>query len=1666
MNLARNGGVAPIRAAIMGLVALSLAAAVLAQPPSASQSLSVRRAQGISALMATAPVRDDGALGGPQILRTSDHFLRGVALGASGVLPVPAALSDPEMVARAFLSKHQYLFTSESGAVQFPTLRVKNAGADSIVRLEQTYAGIPVYGAQIVLQVGDAPNGRGIKFALSHLLHDTTALDSGVLPVAPSVTADQAREAAIAFTAALYSYTSFYLRAEEPTLMIYDPAVTDQSDPAHLVWKTVVTSVISPYIREFFLVDAHTLEVVKHFTLIKTALYREIYDSNNTTADPGTLERSEGQPAANIADVDQCYAYFGDTYNFFFRLFGRDSIDNMGMTLSATVRYCPDPDPFYCPYQNAYWTGARMYFGEGFTVQDVIGHELSHGVTEYESNLIYWGESGAINESMSDVFGELMDITYKDGAADTDTPAVRWLMGEDVPGMGAIRYMADPPAPPYYQPDTYMGRYWQPVTDPTDNGGVHQNSGVGNKLCFLLTDGTPFFAPFNGKTVQAMGTTISAQLFYACDTMFLTQSSDYYDLGLCMYQAANILGLTPRQVDNVLTACVAVAIIPPLTVNAIDPDFSPIIVPVTVTPEDITSQTNGLTQFERIYFGRTMITLDPAPITIDGYVFVAWMTNYDDTQLDTQRIQSFILMRPTVMTAIYRLAPRTLTVNSLNPSSGASIGIDPADRFGYGSDRTPFARSYEYGTRVTVTAPSDIIDSRVFFKWQLNGLEFAGNTQTAIKLAITDDMTLTAFFQPATHTLTLMPLPADAAPFITVNPFDKLGFDSGVAPFNRVYNHGTMVTMTTPDALPPGRIFTKWLRDGADFSGSTSLTTQIFMDYDHAMTPVYKPTPRMVAITSTNPGSGATVDVVPADSNGAVGGLTPCARTYDHGTTISLTASPMAGANLFSKWQRDGADASTKAGYAFVADADTTFTAVYITPAQPYYLLKVTAFDPSCLVTINTTPADYNGDGDGVPSFQRAYPQNTAVTVTAPVSCNIGGLAYAFQEWLLDGNSYSTSVTAQIAMNDHHLLRVVYAAPIPLSGCSLLVASSNPNVGVPIDMQPSDAAHLGPGLTPYTRVFNRSTHTLATLTAPSKAASDRYFHKWLLDGADFSGNSQLAIKVAMGGSHIVTAVYDTRTTCALTVDSADPDKGVAIKVSTADLNGATDGVTGLTRIYDNGAATTLTAPVSAVNNGLTYAFHKWLRNGKDFAGNRFMTVAVPLTEDVTMTAVYCTAWYEDYVIAYSDNVRSHKFRYQKGSPKYEFLPLNDIITSGEGIVLPFTQAGVIGSLSVIPNRLTTLGKTPRAIPQIVTAAGFNRVFVQGTVARRYAGAVQAGVMMKNLTIMGGCANDVRAAELGTVRIVGIPAAASQTSVHTRPLSLAPGNGKQFLTANISLAGVGLKELQAPYQPVRVTAQTKRFGGKTPGIGVAKLGSTSGTLQGAIVQQVLAVGSEVAFDEIISIVPADIAQGFYPRKRDVAILSRMLILDKNYGSNITPREIFSEGNLRVGAVGGDVSPSLPGVANLTAFPARIVAGLKLSLAVSASKAGTGGFIGVHSASADATTGTATTATAIGIISGANDTTGKASDMVILVGPGGVNALFYAGAKNAGVDPYIAPEPIEKGNLALKSNARTATGKITGAASVNPIGALKLAQRLKLMSNVSPDFQINGKKLSLW
>src|SRR6476661_3579876 len=219
---------------------------------------------------------------------------------------------------------------------------------------------------------------------------------------------------------------------------------------------------------------------------------RSVFDAKSGESLPGLLIRKEGEAATGDPAADEAYDGLGHTHSLYADVFGRNSIDGLGMPLKASVH-------FGKLYDNAFWDGQQMVFGDGdgevferFTRSlSVIGHELTHGVTQFSAGLAYRNQAGAINESVSDVFGAMVEqYVRRQSSADAS-----WLIGEglftpQVEG-SALRSMK---APGTAYDDDVLGKDPQPdsmdsyVRTSADNGGVHINSGIPNRAFYLVAD--------------------------------------------------------------------------------------------------------------------------------------------------------------------------------------------------------------------------------------------------------------------------------------------------------------------------------------------------------------------------------------------------------------------------------------------------------------------------------------------------------------------------------------------------------------------------------------------------------------------------------------------------------------------------------------------------------------------------------------------------------------------------------------------------------------------------------------------------------------------------------------------------------------------------------------------------------------------------------------------------------------------------------------------------------------------------------------------------------------------------------------------------------------------------------------------------------------------------
>ena len=387
-------------------------------------------------------------------------------------------------------------------------------------------------------------------------------------------------------------------------LGVYDPRLMD--DPAlaaagvRLVWRIgarVPASGGRPEQDRLVLVDALRGDVLTSITRV-VGVDRYVCDNRGRAGRSyqcgGPYARAEGKPRAGVADVDAAYRLLGVVDAFLQSRFGRDGIDGNGARMKATVRYC---NPYGCPWRNAEWKWRvqQAVFGTGWAkADDIVAHELTHGLLDHEVPLFYHYQSGAINESMADVFGELIDLGYSGGR---DTAASAWRIGEDSP-IGAFRDMQTPGR--HGHPDRVRSRRWH--TGTSDDGGVHRNSGVGNKTAYLIAEG----GAFNGRRVKAIGRTRTARLYYQALTTRLTPAANYVDLADALLGACTDLvgtfGFLPAHCASVRAATRATQL--HLTPRRAAPQQAPLCAagrsPVDVFFDDLEDPGSGRWAHERL----------------------------------------------------------------------------------------------------------------------------------------------------------------------------------------------------------------------------------------------------------------------------------------------------------------------------------------------------------------------------------------------------------------------------------------------------------------------------------------------------------------------------------------------------------------------------------------------------------------------------------------------------------------------------------------------------------------------------------------------------------------------------------------------------------------------------------------------------------------------------------------------------------------------------------------------------------------------------------------------------------------------------------------------------------------------------------------------------------
>ncbi len=465
--------------------------------------------------------------------------------------------APPEERGRKFLDLYGTAFgITAPEQVQVQRVQARDEVGMEHVRFHQVHHGVPVTAGEMIVHL----RGAHVTAVTAKTLPDLEQVET-----TPHVAPQEALVTAQAVLAKHLKVTDATLST--PRLEVFNQGLLeDRQSPTRLAWFIEATKID---VRELIWIDARQGGVLLHFSQLTDARLRRIHDTNSSAILPGTLVRSEGGAATGDLDVDTAYNFSGDTYNYFFTQHGRDSYDGAGAALISTVDFCPSPAE--CPYQNAFWNGTQMVYGLGFSrADDVDAHELTHAVTERAAGLFYYMQSGALNESFSDIFGETVDLTNVGG---TDTAAVRWQMGEDLPSIGAIRNMRDPTL--FGDPGKVSDPQFVCLTPGGDAGGVHSNSGVPNHAYALMVDG----GTYNGQTITPLGLTKAGKIQYRTLNTYLVSGSGFLDNYNAMRQACTDLvgtaGITAADCAQVKKALDAVEMANPVCAQPAAPALCP-----------------------------------------------------------------------------------------------------------------------------------------------------------------------------------------------------------------------------------------------------------------------------------------------------------------------------------------------------------------------------------------------------------------------------------------------------------------------------------------------------------------------------------------------------------------------------------------------------------------------------------------------------------------------------------------------------------------------------------------------------------------------------------------------------------------------------------------------------------------------------------------------------------------------------------------------------------------------------------------------------------------------------------------------------------------------------------------------------------------------------------
>jgi Zn-dependent metalloprotease len=456
----------------------------------------------------------------------------------AGVLAADHPLAKPEDRARVFLGANGALLgmseaerskaadpdaaTNASRPVsELVVARVLTDGIGAThVRFNQIYGGLKVFGGEVIVHMND----RGITAVNGNFIPNIT------VDTRPALTEEMAAQKALESVAKANSADIGKLIVGEIELAIYRTGLLEGYEGKNVLAYSVKIADGQSPLEQVWISAATGAELIR-IPLKQSALYRRVYSPRYDSSNPDMfVVRDENDPIPSpIPQIEGLFQFSGQTYNMFASAFGRDSFNGMGAVMRTV--YLVNS---ICP--NAYWDGATTNYCPEIDGDDVVAHEWGHAYTQFTHNLVYSFQSGALNESYSDIWGDTVDIHNGmdgEGGSNNAQPAPagqRWLIGEDVAGLGPLRDMWSPTT--LGDPDKVSSASY--FCAATDGGGVHTNSGVPNHAYAIIVDGKTF----NGQTVTGIGFTKAMHIYFRAMAMYQHSTTNF-----------------PHHAQSLLTAC-------------------------------------------------------------------------------------------------------------------------------------------------------------------------------------------------------------------------------------------------------------------------------------------------------------------------------------------------------------------------------------------------------------------------------------------------------------------------------------------------------------------------------------------------------------------------------------------------------------------------------------------------------------------------------------------------------------------------------------------------------------------------------------------------------------------------------------------------------------------------------------------------------------------------------------------------------------------------------------------------------------------------------------------------------------------------------------------------------------------------------------------------------